>query len=106
VEFIGAVTGPSVEFPLDPRDAVVQASIFRVQIRTLQPPESAFDELVEIIQATGRGGRRIFDCFLSAQAKALGVNTICTYNVDDFEGLPGMLVTTPADIDIPAVTDS
>lgn len=39
VEFIGAVTGPTVEIPLNPSEAVAQASIFRAQIRMLHPIE-------------------------------------------------------------------
>lgn len=101
VEFIGAATGPSMATPLTPDQACAQSAIFRAQIRTLPPLDMAFDELVQIVAAVGRAGRRTFDYYLAAQARALGIGTICTYNRDDFICVPGLTVLTPADVGIP-----
>lgn len=101
VEFLGATTGPSVVTPLAIEDALAQVAVFRSQIRVLQPPDRAFDELEDIIRTVGRAGRRAFDYFLAAQARALGIGTICTYNLGDFAGIPRVSAVMPPDIAVP-----
>lgn len=101
IEFLGATTGPSVRSPLSIEDALEQVSAFRAQIHTVEPPRRAFEELADIMRVKGGAGRRIFDFYLAAQARALGVDTLCTYNLHDFAGIPRLRVQAPPDIDIP-----
>lgn len=101
IEFVGVTTGQAVGTPLPAQEAMMQARIFGQQIRTLEPPSRAFDELEKIIRHAGRAGRRVFDYYLAAQARALGVGSICTYNVSDFADIPGVNVVMPPDVSIP-----
>jgi predicted nucleic acid-binding protein len=105
VEFLGATTGPAMANPLPVSDAIAQVARFRSQIRVLQPPLTALAELEEIAQQAGRAGRRVFDYFLAAQARALGVSVICTYNGEDFKGISGITVVTPEEVTIPPRQD-
>ncbi len=98
VEYLGVATGPTVASPLPAAEAARQVDTFRRQIRTLVPTRSALDELVEIVQATGRDGRRVFDYYLAAQARSLGIETICTYNGEDFAGIAGIRAATPTEV--------
>jgi predicted nucleic acid-binding protein len=98
VEFIAATTGPAIQEQLPLADAVAQVSAFRSQLRTIDPPPSAIDELFDILRQTGRAGRRTFDCFLAAQARALGIETICTYNGDDFAGIARISTCSPDEL--------
>jgi predicted nucleic acid-binding protein len=103
IEFMGVTTGPTFATPLAVEDALLQVSVFHSQIRTLQPPQRAFDEFEDIVRTVGRAGRRVFDYFLAAQARALGIDTICTYNVGDFAGILQVTPLTPPDVTIPPV---
>lgn len=98
VEFVAATTGPAVATPLSVTDAIAQVAAFRAQIRVLVPPVESLRELEEIVVSAGRAGRRTFDYYLAAQARALGTTTICTYNRGDFSGISGITTVSPADI--------
>lgn len=98
IEFLGAATGPSVQAPLPIGEALSQAATFRAQIRTFDAPSGTWDHMLSIVASTERAGRRTFDAYLAAQAIALGIPTICTYNAVDFSGVPGLSVASAEDI--------
>lgn len=95
VEYIAATTGPSMQSPLLPVDAVAQAETFRRQVRTFDAPPATLEYLAAILAGGGGAGRRTFDSYLAAQALALGISTICTYNGADFARIQGLSSITP-----------
>jgi predicted nucleic acid-binding protein len=101
VEYAGATTGPSMGTPLTVGQALAQIASFRKQIRTFDAPPGSIDHLVRILGSTGKAGRRTFDAYLAAQALALGITTICTYNAADFLGIQGLTVIAPDDLPLP-----
>jgi hypothetical protein len=52
-------------------------------------------DLGELLVNHRRIGRQLFDLFLVAQVSTHNVSRICTYNVNDFRGLPGIDVRPP-----------
>lgn len=101
VEYVAATTGPSMRHPLSIAQACDQAETFRSQIKVLLPPLESLEHWAQIVRETGRAGRRIFDTFLAAQARSLGASAICTYNIDDFRNITGVIPVRPDDISIP-----
>jgi predicted nucleic acid-binding protein len=57
----------------------------------------AFDLLRGLIAARNPHGAEVFDLFLAAQALSHGVSTLCTYNIRDFVGIPGIEAITPGE---------
>ncbi len=100
VEFVAAATGKAVRSPLSVEQACAQAATFGSQIKMLVPSAESVTEWMSILLETGRAGRRTFDAYLAAQARSLGAATICTYNLDDFNGVSGIRLLRPEDIPI------
>jgi predicted nucleic acid-binding protein len=101
VEFVSATTGPRMATPLLIAEAQQEVRNFQTQLRVLRPPDNAVNEFLDVLGETGRAGKLVYDYYLAAQARALGIGTICTYNTGDFRGISNLVVFTPESLSLP-----
>jgi len=96
LEFLSVSTNPRrVLRPITPADAWQQVAALRASCRLLDVLPRAIDILGQVLATQPRRGPRVYDLFLAAQMLSHGVSTICTYNVRDFRGIPGIEAITP-----------
>ncbi|MGO0123433.1 type II toxin-antitoxin system VapC family toxin [Desulfothermobacter acidiphilus] len=99
LEFYAVVTGNRALNPLAPEEALEQLRIFRLSFPVLDAPQESLERLVEVLAARpGIRGGDIFNAWLVAQMRALGISVICTYNVKDFVGFTGIAAHTPEEL--------
>ena len=99
LEFYSVVTEASlVEQPLPPEQALKIINSLQCIFPVMDPGREALDCLAEVIAGKPCVGGSVFDAWLAAQMKQLGVNRVCTYNCDDFRGMKGIQPVTPEDI--------
>jgi predicted nucleic acid-binding protein len=63
----------------------------------LQPSPAALSILYSLVAESKVTGQRSFDAYIVAQMTDVGIQTICTYNIKDFDGHP-VTALTPEDI--------
>lgn len=98
LEFFAIITHPRrVLAPLDPVRAWETTARLSSGISVLDPP-ATLTALGEVIRAIRPIGGGVFDLFLVAQMRAHGVETICTYNGQDFARQPGVEAIAPKDL--------
>ncbi|MEW6173879.1 MAG: type II toxin-antitoxin system VapC family toxin [Bacillota bacterium] len=99
LEFYAVATGNRSLHPLAPQDALEQVSVLRLSLPVLDPPVESLDRLKEILAARPDiCGGDVFDAWLVAQMRALGISVICTYNVKDFAWHDGITARTPEEL--------
>jgi predicted nucleic acid-binding protein len=99
LEFYSVVTEAYlVEQPLPPEKALEIINSLQCIFPVMDPGSDALDCLAEVIADKPCIGGGVFDAWLVAQMKQLGVNRVCTYNPDDFLGIKGIQPVTPEDI--------
>lgn len=81
--------------PLEPEVAWQEMNTLRAGLRTFDLTPQVLDILTGIIASRRPSGQDIFDALLVAQMRAHGIDILCTYNVDDFRGYPGLTVESP-----------
>jgi len=65
---------------------------------TVKPvPSDVLSHLFVALSVQPRAGHGVFDAFLVAQMKGLGIGDLCTYNVADFN-VPGIRALEPAQV--------
>ena len=70
------------------------AESFAASFAVLHPSASVFNILISLIKEFGVRGQHVYDCHLVAQMIDCGIDTICTYNLKDFDKYP-ILARTP-----------
>jgi predicted nucleic acid-binding protein len=70
--------------PLPPRKAWATLTQLRRGIPTHTVPADAIGRLDSVLATHPKKGARIYDLFLIAQMRSLGISDICTYNTADF----------------------
>lgn len=96
LEFFSTVTNPRrVPRAIPAADGWRQVAALRGRGRMLDVLPRALDILGELLTTRSPRGYEVFDLFLAAQMLSHGVGTICTYNVRDFAGIPGIEAITP-----------
>jgi predicted nucleic acid-binding protein len=99
LEFYSVVTESYwVEQPLQPEKALEIINRLQSIFPVMDPGREALDYLAEVIADNPCIGGNVYDAWLAAQMKQLGVNRVCTYNCDDFRGMKGIQPVTPEDI--------
>jgi len=97
-EFFAIVTSPKrVSNPRTPAEAVaaIEAMLAIPGVAMLPVPSDVTSRWLDMLgQHPVRGGA-IFDLQLTATVAANGVERICTFNREDFEGFPGLQILTP-----------
>ncbi len=84
-----------VRKPLEPEVAWQEMNALRTGLRTFDLTPHVLEILTGIIASRQPSGQDIFDALLVAQMRAHGIDILCTYNVDDFSGYPGLTVESP-----------
>ncbi|CAM3365178.1 PIN domain-containing protein [Hydrogenibacillus schlegelii] len=99
LEFYAVVTGKRVLTPLAPGTALEQIKAFRLSLPVLEVQEDALEWFAKMIseRPNMRGGE-VFDAWLVAQMKSLGISVICTYNTKDFVGFTGIVAHPPEEL--------
>jgi len=99
LEFYAVVTGNRVEHPLAPETALEEVKILRSVFPVLEASSDALERLNEILSRhpSIRGGN-VFDAWLVAQMKSLGIPVICTYNTADFTRYDDITAAAPGEI--------
>lgn len=99
LEFYSVITETFiVEHPLPPEKALEIINRLQCIFPVMDPGRDALEYLAEVITDKPCVGGNVFDAWLAAQMKRLGVNRVCTYNSDDFRGIKGIQPVTPEDI--------
>ncbi|NPV29505.1 MAG: type II toxin-antitoxin system VapC family toxin [Firmicutes bacterium] len=99
LEFYAVVTGNRVEHPLAPETALEEVNILRSVFPALEAPSDALERLHEILSRhPGIRGGNVFDAWLAAQMKSLGIHVICTYNTADFTRYDDITAAAPGEI--------
>jgi len=97
-EFYTVVTSPRrVWRPLNTRDALLETSNLRAIFNVVNPKESSLDSLFELVAAAQTTQADVFDAFIAAQMRDAAIETICTYNKQDFLRFP-VEARTPEEI--------
>lgn len=94
LEFFAIITDQKrAAQPLTPESAWQQIDA----LRSFMPVLGSGDNLIDVLQeiAGSRKGPDIFDSYLAAQMKALGISVLCTYNKKDFTGYENVIVKSP-----------
>jgi predicted nucleic acid-binding protein len=99
LEFYAVVTGNRVKHPLAPETALTEVNILRSIFPVLEASSEALERLNEILSRHPdiRGGN-VFNAWLVAQMKSLGIPVICTYNTADFTRYDDITAVTPREI--------
>lgn len=84
-----------VERPLDPSQAWAEMDVLRRGLRVLDLTGAALEALGQLIAARRPPAQEVFEALLVAQMHAHGVSRLCTYDTDDFQGYPGIVVERP-----------
>lgn len=98
LEAYSTVTSPRrIDEPLSPRQAADWLSSLRRALEVRPVPRGSFEEFETLVATHPRAGSDIFDLFLVAQMRCLGISDICTYNTADF-ALPGVRAVEPSQV--------
>ena len=96
MEFYAVVTSPRrVRSPLSSADGASQVADWRQAIAIRYPSSACLDGWMTLVGQLQRVGQDVHDLFLIAQMRAHGIADICTVNVGDFAGVPGIAVHRP-----------
>lgn len=99
LEFYGIVTDARrVARPLSPQAACEIVQTFQQVFTVRDVCQEALERLDETISEKKPLGGDIFDAWLVAQMRALGVDRVCTYNASDFVGYRGIRAVRPDDL--------
>lgn len=95
LEFYATVTsGRRVATPLSSEQARAELEGFSRRLAVLPVPADSLAHLLAALTTHPRPGHGVFDLFLIAQMKSLGIGDVCTYNVSDFS-YPGIRALEP-----------
>lgn len=86
-----------VASPLPAEQARAALGVLRRVLDVKPVPAGALPELDRLLARHPRLGAEVFDLFLVAQMRCLGIEDVCTYNVADFV-LPGIRALTPPQV--------
>jgi len=88
-------------FPMSPTEAVAEVKKYldSNEIYTIYPTPETWPLLCSLIEKTPVTGQDIHDLHLAATMLSNGIHKIYTFNVKDFEPLPGIEVLNPLEID-------
>ncbi len=83
--------------PRTPEEAVaaIEAMLAIPGVTILPVPSEVTSRWLEMLSRHQVRGGAVFDLQLIATIAANGVERICTYNREDFEGFPGLEILTP-----------
>lgn len=96
MEFYAVVTSPRrVRAPLSSADGASQVADWRQTIAIRYPTSACLDDWMTLVGQLGRVGQDVHDVFLIAQMRSHGIGAICTVNVGDFAGVPGITAHRP-----------
>jgi predicted nucleic acid-binding protein len=96
LEFHAIVTdGRRVTRPLAPETAQEVVRALRGFFPVLDACREALEYLPVVVVEKGISGGDIFDAWLVAQMRVLGIDRICTYNAKDFMGYTGIRAVRP-----------
>ncbi len=96
LEYFAIVTDPRrTQHPLSAEDAWSQVESLRASLPVLEAGGRSLAALGELVVRRRPAGQDIFDLFLVAQVRGHGIATICTYEVSDFAGIPGIRAERP-----------
>ncbi|HHX27945.1 MAG TPA: PIN domain-containing protein [Firmicutes bacterium] len=94
LEFFAVVTNPRrVARALTSEEALLEIANLRATFQVISPRDTSLDFLSGLVDSTGTTGPHVFDAFIAAQMKDAGIDTICTYNGQDFAPFPVRAVT-------------
>ena len=95
LEFYAVITHPRrVRRPLDSKQAWHEVEQLRLGLPVLEAGVKALERLIgEDVR-----GADIFDAYLAAQMRTLGIGVICTYNIKDFERFTNLLAKRPEEL--------
>jgi len=98
LEFYATMTsGRRVTTPLTPVQARATIEGFCRRLTVKPAPSDVLSHLFVALSVQPRAGHGVFDAFLVAQMKGLGIGDVCTYNVADFN-FPGIRALEPAQV--------
>ncbi len=96
LEAYAILTDPRrVAHPLPPAQAWSQIDAYRGGLPVLDFGAKVLDDLAHVVNVRVPVAQDIFDAALIAQMRAYGVTTLCTFNIEDFQGFPGISAETP-----------
>lgn len=96
LEFYAVITNyRQVTSPLDPETAWQQVEAYAAMLPVLDGGLNSLSLLGDEIRSLGMKGQDVFDAYLVAQMRALGISTVCTYNLNDLTKFKGIVVETP-----------
>ena len=96
-EFVAVVTNPKrVRSPRSVEEALRLAEQIADVLPVLPAPVDLHARVIGLYRLLpSRSARNIFDTAIAATALGNGIGSIFTYNMQDFEDLPGIIVLTP-----------
>lgn len=98
LEFYATTTsGRRVATPLSSQQARSAIDGFCRRLTVKPVPGDALPYMLTTLAAQPRIGQSVFDLFLIAQMRSLGIGDVCTYDVSDFS-FPGIRALEPADV--------
>ncbi len=99
LEFHAIVTDKRrVARPLEPGRALEVARSLRWIFPVLDACRDALERLLAVVAERGVKDGSIFDAWLVAQMRALGIDRICTYNGKDFASYKGIAAVRPEEL--------
>jgi len=99
LEFHAIVTDRRrVANPLEPAAAWEVCAVWQGIFALLDAGCAALERMPEVIAEKGAAGGGIFDAWLVAQMRCLGVDRICTYNEKDFSPYRGIWTVRPEEL--------
>lgn len=99
LEFHAIVTDRRrVARPLDPEKAQEVVRALRSIFPVFDACREALDHLPKVIGERATAGGDVFDAWLVAQMRALGMERVCTYNGKDFADYEGVVPVTPEEL--------
>jgi len=98
LEFYATMTsGRQVTTPLSPAQARAEVEGFCRRLTVKPVPTDVLSHLFASLSEQSPSGHGIFDVFLVAQMKGLGIGDVCTYNVAGFN-FAGIRALEPAQV--------
>lgn len=95
-EFFSTVTNPKrVAHPRTPAEALDALSDLLSFLHVLPIPAQTVDGWMQLLRERPVIGGNVFDLQIAATMKVNDITRIYTFNVDDFEPIPGLAVVVP-----------
>ena len=89
LEFFAVVTNPRrVARPLTLEEALSEIANLRATFQVTSPRNTSLECLSDLVSSTRTIGSHVLDAFIVAQMQDAGIDTICTYNGQDFAPFP------------------